>query len=178
MQLKQSQDLLLLLQWCSIFQEWKLHNMGIALYPVPSGAKELTTITLTSGTSWTVPSGVTFINACLTGGAGSTGGSNGSSGAQGGTTTMTGATSAVGGPGSNPGSATSVAAAYNDGGVKPGGWGNGSPGIGSGGNGYSLWSSFATTPGASISYAIGAGGTSSNNHAVGGAGKIDIEYWS
>jgi hypothetical protein len=89
---------------------------------------------------------------------------------------MTGATSAAGGPGSNPGSATTQAA-YNDGGVKTGGWGNGSPGIGSGGNGYSLWSTFATTPGASITYAIGAGGTSSGSSGPGGAGKIDIEYW-
>jgi hypothetical protein len=39
-----------------------------------------------------------------------------------------------------------------------------------------------TTPGASIAYAIGAGGTAGSTYysfvgAAGGAGRIELEYW-
>lgn len=45
--------------------------MGIAQIPLPSAAsKTRYTVTLTSGTSWTVPTGVTYINATLIGGGG------------------------------------------------------------------------------------------------------------
>jgi hypothetical protein len=87
------------------------------LNPV-SGGKTRRVLTLTSGTSWTVPTGVTFVNVTLRGGGGGGGGSNGSS------NTAT---------------------------------------IGMGGDVVS--STLSTTPGASIAYAIGAGGTGANGVA-------------
>lgn len=45
--------------------------MGIAQIPAPSAASKTSRIvTLTSGTSWTVPVGVTYVNATLIGGGG------------------------------------------------------------------------------------------------------------
>lgn len=45
--------------------------MGIATFPAPSAAsKTRYVVTLTSGTSWTVPAGVTYVNAKLVGGGG------------------------------------------------------------------------------------------------------------
>ena len=78
------------------------------------GSKTMRRLTLTSGTSWTVPAGVTFVNVQLIGGGGSSAGGYGNA------------------------STTS-------------GTGNGHPG-------ESIWSTVSTTPGASIAYAIGAGG--------------------
>jgi len=129
-------------------------------------------LTLTSGTSWTVPSGVTYVNVTLQGGG-------------------------AGGYG--------LGTTYSEG--RPG---------------QMISSTLATTPGASISYSIGAGGTagngsstpsgaggtttftgatsavggasssgtvgtsqagynngiSDNKAAAGGAGRIDVEYWA
>jgi hypothetical protein len=88
--------------------------MGISVIPAPSAAsKTMFRTTLTSGTSYTVPAGVTYLNVTLVGGGG--GGS---------------------GYGNNSDSA---------------GW----QGLG----GQIVQSTFTTTPGASISYSIGAGGT-------------------
>lgn len=79
-------------------------------------------LTLTSGTSWTVPAGVTYVNVTLQGG----------------------------GAGSYGVSTT-----------------NGSP---DGRPGQMVSSTLATTPGASISYAIGAGGTAGSSSTNSGAG--------
>ena len=51
--------------------------MAINVFPAPAAAsKTMFRTTLTSGTSYTVPAGVTYINATLVGGGGGGGGSN------------------------------------------------------------------------------------------------------
>jgi hypothetical protein len=92
--------------------------MASTVFPAPAAGKTRKVVTLTSGTSWTVPTGVDYVNAKLIGG----------------------------------------------GGGGAGGWGNGgayagaSP-SGTGGGGQINETTLTTTPGASITYAIGAGGT-------------------
>ena len=98
--------------------------MAISSYP-PAVPKR-TVVTLTSGTSWTVPAGVTNIVATLVGGGG-------------------------GGMGSTSGGANYVP--FHD-------------GLG----GQIVTTSLATTPGASIAYAIGAAGTAGAVSGSGGAG--------
>lgn len=88
--------------------------MGQSVFPAPSAGKTRYALTLTSGTSWTVPVGVTYINATLVGGGG------------------------AGGTGFESGSATCSA--------------------NRGTGGQVITTSLSTTPGASITYAIGAGG--------------------
>jgi hypothetical protein len=87
--------------------------MGQSVFPAPAAGKTRRLLTLTSGTSWTVPATITFVNVTLRGGGGG------------------------GGSGINAANA----------------WGF------SGLGGQIVSSTLATTPGASISYAIGAGGT-------------------
>ena len=99
--------------------------MGQSVYPAVSAKTRFAT-TLTSGTSYTVPAGVTYLNVTLVGG----GGGGGSS-------------------------------------VSP--MSNGYPDSGLGGQIVS--STFATTPGAAITYAIGAGGGGAGGgNAYGGTG--------
>lgn len=100
--------------------------MPIAYSSLSSG-KTPRVLTLTSGTSWTVPAGVTYVNVTLMGGGGAGG--------------ATDSASTVIGQNGFPGAVVS--------------------------------STVATTPGATISYTIGAGGTGvafSTNNGVGGAG--------
>jgi hypothetical protein len=95
--------------------------MGVSVYPIPAsggGSLKSYVVTLTSGSSWTVPTGVTNINATLQGGGG-------------------------GGPTTSAGTQFQPA-------------GNGRPG-------QMITTNFNTTPGASISYSIGAGGSQGNN---------------
>jgi hypothetical protein len=191
--------------------------MGIAIIPAASAAGKTEFVTtLTSGTSWTVPAGVNYINVILTGGGG--GGNlqiannnvSASPGA-GGTTTFTGATSAAGGSagivlnGSSNGNPT-FDALGNAGLANTGQAGNagvrsqaasatatafaGIAAIQKGGsNGQVIASTLNTTPGATINYAIGAGGnqgsgTSNDNNLTyygnnpGGSGKVEIHYWA
>ena len=101
--------------------------MGYSVFPAAAGSKTPTRVTLTSGTSYTVPAGVTSIIATLHGGGGAGGASDST-------------------------------------GVSPST--NGLPGA-------VVISTISTTPGDSIAYAIGAGGTGvafSTNNGVGGAG--------
>lgn len=94
--------------------------MGSSVVPTPSAAsKTRYVVNLTSGTSWTVPTGVTYVNATLIGG---------------------------GGGGDPQGSGTDNIA-------------------GQGLGGQIITTNVSTTPGASITYAIGAGGAS---NAAGG----------
>lgn len=104
--------------------------MGSSTVPAATGGAALkpTIVTLTSGTSWTVPTGVTYINATLQGGGG-----GGSAGVQ--------------------SAAPNGSVVY----YTPGNPGN---------PGNYVTTNLATTPGASIAYAIGAGGTA--NGGVGG----------
>lgn len=104
--------------------------MGVSVFPVPSsggGGYKRYVVTLTSGTSWTVPAGVTNINATLQGGGG-------------------------GGP-------TNLSSTLIQ-------------GAGDGRPGQMRTTNFNTTPGASIAYAIGAGGvggtTAGGNPGAGG----------
>jgi hypothetical protein len=189
--------------------------MGIAQIPAASAAGKTEFVTtLTSGTSYTVPAGVNYLNVILTGGGGggpfiaSNQNLNASPGS-GGTTTFTGATSASGG------SAGQTTLGGNSG--QPNFTNNGAAGIantGSGGfrsfhgnsptgtsttadvypgpvapSGQTIASTVNTTPGATINYSIGAGGSAgvafvannSNNVSAsnpGGSGKIEIHYWA
>jgi hypothetical protein len=95
--------------------------MGSSTIPV-AGGKTRFVLTLTSGTSWTVPSGVTYVNVTLQGG----------------------------GAGNYFSTTT-----------------NGSP---EGRPGQMVSSTLTTTPGASISYSIGAGGTGGGTSTPSGAG--------
>ena len=152
------------------------------------GAKTMKRLTLTSGTSWTVPAGVTFVNVTLYGGGGSGGTYNNVNGNSGGTTTFTGATSAIGGVGgagiSGGNTMNGLAAQSNS--SQGGQYGQYISSVTmfraqQGYNGNIISSTLSTTPGASISYAIGAGGASAPGSAdsgAGGSGKIDIEYWT
>lgn len=182
--------------------------MGISVFPAASSGKTRRIEVLRSGTSWTVPAGVTYVNVTLVGGGGGSGSGHGTdfggnAGNTGGTTTFTGATSAVGGAGLS----TSGGQASNNQGAQ---WGVAVAGIantGIGARGYiyggaasnagrwpvaaqpeaqsgqTISSIVTTTPGASITYAIGAGGTPGAQGGggaagqAGGSGRIDIEYW-
>jgi hypothetical protein len=158
-------------------------------------------LTLTSGTSWTVPAGVTYVNVTLIGGGGggSATGTSATAAGVGGTTSFTGATSAAGGAAATAGAATFLtpgggitvpASTPNSGkgGFCAGEYGNiSSTNLAINGfmapDGQTITSTIATTPGAGITYAIGAGGTgggggtSGSSGAAGGSGRIDIEYW-
>jgi hypothetical protein len=177
--------------------------MAISSFPAALNKRNI--VTLTSGTSWTVPAGVTAVNVTLFGGGGGSGGvctrdSTATSGGTGGTTTFTGATSATGGSGSSARNQTlttdpvlnyaSLAGIANTGvgAFGTAGWyfsgGLGYPNASQNGrNGQVISSNVSTTPGASISYAIGAGGTAGASGssglagAAGGSGSIEIEYW-
>lgn len=165
--------------------------MGVEVYPPASSSsgssKIPTRITLTSGTSWTVPTGVTQVNVCLIGGGGG-GGAWGNTlttaGSAGGTTTFTGATSATGGTlgvslatGTAGMTAGRSATAFGEPGTNVGGTTSAFPGAW----GQTVWSTVTTTPGASISYSIGAGGSGEVRQSVaagsGAQGAIIVEYW-
>jgi hypothetical protein len=181
--------------------------MGISVFPIPAaGSKTAFRTTLTSGTSYTVPAGVTYVNVTLTGGGGGGGAActdnaTGGRGSAGGNTTFTGASTATGGQGganhtpyvtSSAGSPVRVATASTANTGKGGTGGvaaaannfNGAFIGDDGKDGAVIMSTLSVTPGASISYSIGAGGaggsTTGNNNTVGGdggSGRIDIEYW-
>jgi hypothetical protein len=168
--------------------------MGISVIPAPSASgKTMYRTTLTSGTSYTVPAGVTYLNVILYGGGGGGGGSAASGsgiGGNGGTTTFTGATSATGGNGGQRGDVgqsanNGPAAVANSSTGGNGGWyANGGSGRGmSGDPGNMIASTLSTTPGATISYAIGAGGaagtpSTNDSSGAGASGKIIVEYWA
>jgi hypothetical protein len=188
--------------------------MGISVIPAPSAAsKTAFRTTLTSGTSYTVPAGVTYLNVTLYGGGGGGGsfgnGDSSTAAGVGGTTTFTGADSASGGVAgisaalnqnssiNNAGSSSNQPSntGYGGGGafssVSLGATSQNTLPVGinltPGGNGKIISSTLAVSPGASIAYAIGAGGTAGSSTAsngggagtggVGGSGKIEIEYW-
>jgi len=171
-----------------------------------SSSKTAYRVSLTSGTSYTVPAGVTYLNVTLYGGGGGTGNVENDSanaitqGGTGGTTTFTGATSATGGIGgngqkagragyttvngtsatvgvANSGTASQPAKTYCDAGTTA----TSLMIFGIAGQSGQVISSTLTASG-SIAYAIGAGGTGSAAitgyaGAAGGSGRIDIEYW-
>jgi hypothetical protein len=149
--------------------------MGATSIPAIS-PKTRYVVTLTSGVSWTVPAGVTYVNATLFGG-GQAGFAPGSAGG-----TDYGQVGRAGNGGqviatnvsTTPGAAVTYA-------VGAGGTGNG----GSGGN--TTFTGATTASGASSTGAVGQsagnGGLAGNyvgspvNGGAGGSGKIEIEYW-
>ncbi len=132
--------------------------MGSSVFPTPvvAGAKTRYTTTLLSGSSYTVPAGVTLINVMRAGGHGGSTISGFGPGEAGGATTFTGLQSA---PGGNPG----LSISGNTDGQSP----------------RIIQDSLVVTPGASIAYSIGIGGFSGGNAAYGRAqgGFITIEYY-
>jgi hypothetical protein len=167
--------------------------MGIAIIPAASAAGKTEFVTtLTSGTSWTVPTGVNYINVILTGGGGggpfsSYNQSLNANAGSGGTTTFTGATSAAGGGGgiSNLGGNSSPPDVQFNGsaGIANSGGGgfysfHGPSSIGSNSSradvvpgkfaqsGQTIASTLSTTPGSTINYAIGAGGNAAAGFAA------------
>jgi hypothetical protein len=149
--------------------------MGQSVFPAPSAASKTRYVeTLTSGTSWTVPAGVEYVNAKLVGGGGGGGGpsseaaggeiqetnvtttpgdsiayaigAGGAANTVGGNTTFTGATTALGG---NP---TLANTTYAGGPI-------GTNGISAGNGGGA---------------ALGNGG---GPGSAGGNGQIILEYW-
>lgn len=101
--------------------------MGISVFPAPSAASKTRYVeTLTSGTSWTVPAEVTYVNVTLVGG---------------------------GGGGASNGNTDTRAHPYA-------------------GGGQIISTKVTTTPGASVSYSIGAGGAGavSDGGDAGGTG--------
>ena len=177
--------------------------MAFTQYPAASSSgKTSYRTTLTSGTSWTVPAGVTYVNVTCVGGGGGGGGAsviNTSSGGggTGGTTTFS-TISASGGVGGRNAHANLSGRNWGGGGSSAqanSGWG-GDPGwsmttgfstaiwlVGwMGGHGQVVSGNLTVTPAASISYSIGAGGSGGSAGAgdaggAGGSGRIDIEYW-
>jgi hypothetical protein len=169
--------------------------MGVSVFPAPSAAsKTMFRTTLTSGTSYTVPAGVTYLNVILYGGGGAGGtpanvsqpfvAGTGMPGAVISSTlsatagaTITYAIGAGGNPGTgvngfvggSGGNTTCTGATTASGGA--GGAATGNPKVGAAGtaagtqnNGGSGGSTFNSATG--------------NNGGAGGAGKIDIEYWA
>lgn len=160
--------------------------MGISVFPAPSAAsKTRYVVTLTSGTSWTVPTGVTYVNATLIGGGGggsSQGNSNGNdpataNPATGGQIIETNVNTtpgnsiiygigAGGGAGSNGGSTTFTGATTASGGIGGGsGAFNGATGTSfrsasNGGNSAFTW------------------GSNDRSGGTGGSGCIILEYWA
>ena len=168
--------------------------MAISYTSLSSSSKTRYVTSLLSGTSWTVPTGVTSVNVKRTGGGGG-GGGGGSAGGAGGATTFGTLASATGGnsgsKGEVPNSGSPSAGVNANANSGLGGssdvnqWSAGSNNGYTGGwgtNGVIFEDYLATTPGASITYAIGAGGTAGtagtgNVGGAGGSGKIEIEYW-
>jgi hypothetical protein len=169
--------------------------MGLSVFPAPSAASKTRFMTtLTSGTTWTVPTGVTYVNVTLVGGGGGGGCSGG-----------TDINASNGYPGecissivtTTPGATISYAIGAGGGG---GGWNNttgASPGgtggtttftgatSATGGNLGRDIDSDRTTTSAKVSWANNGGqavpsggGSQVKTAGAGGNGFINIEYWS
>lgn len=185
--------------------------MGIAQFPaVSASSKTRFQTTLTSGTSYTVPTGVNYLVVTTVGGGGGGGvwansSGNVNNGGAGGTTNFTGATAAGGGSGgssyttANDGASQNIILVGKSGAAGSGGSGGTGKGAqnasgipysamsqdSKGGDGEIRTSIVNTSPGASINYSIGAGGSAGNSNSVtnlvggvGGSGRIEIEYWA
>ena len=156
--------------------------MGLSVFPAPSAASKTRYVeTLTSGTSYTVPAGVTYINATLVGGGqgGRGGGSNAGLGSLvgqsnegcGGQIISTNVTTTPGG-----------SIAY---GIGAGGNAGTGGGVGQGGAGGTTTFTGATSAtggdqdGRAGITALNGGSGGFNNQAggAGGAGQIILEYW-
>jgi hypothetical protein len=159
--------------------------MGISVFPAPSAAsKTMYRETLTSGSSWTVPAGVTYVNVRLFGGGGGGAGAGatitGSWGLPGQViasylTTTPGASISYGiGAGGNAGAILGNNAGAAGGTTTFTGATSAVGGDGGGAAG----GTFPTGTTGATQYNGGQGAsTSSTTGGNGGAGKIEIEYW-
>lgn len=155
-------------------------NTSVQTY---ASSKTMKRLTLTSGTSWTVPTGVTFVNVTLLGGGGG-----------GASTSIYDRAGRDGMAGQVISSTLSATAGASIGYAIGAGGGGGATGGNSGATGGSTTFTGATTAtGGNGARAIGSaqnagtatstgnnGGIGQNYDAggAGGAGKIDIEYWT
>lgn len=161
--------------------------MGSTVFPAASAGKTMYRTTLTSGTSYTVPAGVTYLNVTLVGGGGGGGGSRGQYaldgfdglGGQVVSSTLTATAGAT---------ITYAIGAGGSGGASPGGQGaNGgnttftgaTTASGGGGGGGAESNNAGRTGVAGICAANYGGGASiyNSNGGTGGAGAIYVEYW-
>ena len=158
--------------------------MGSTVFPAASAAsKTMFRTTLTSGTSYTVPANVTYLNVTLMGGGGGAGGTggNGYGSKQGGAGELISSTlSATAGAsiayaigaGGAGGSANGTAGGTTTftGATSAVGGGGGSGGTGS--SGYAGKTGYATNGGGDN------GDATSSTGGAGGAGCIYVEYWA
>ena len=153
--------------------------MGVSVFPAPSAAsKTMFRTTLTTGTSYTVPAGVTYLNVTLLGGGG--GASSGANYDQPGynglpgqiinsTLSVTAGASIAYAIGAGGAGATSAGADGTAGGTTTFTGATSAAGGNRGtGNGTSAFSGNNGGSGRSVAVPAGAGG----------AGAIDIEYWA
>jgi hypothetical protein len=160
--------------------------MAISAYPAPIAKRNI--VRLTSGTSWTVPAGVTNIVATLVGGGGGGSGSGASSGytkmhdGLGGQIVSTSLSTT---PGASITYAIGAAGSAGSAGASGGGAGGTTTFTGAtsatGGNGGSYYAAGATSQQGFIAGNNGTGGMqggANQNGGAGGAGSIEIEYWS
>jgi hypothetical protein len=151
--------------------------MGLSVFPAPAAGKTRFLTTLTSGTSYTVPAGVTYLNVTLQGGG--AGGASGTRNAHSGAGQMISSTLST-----TPGA--SISYSIGGGGSGAAGGGSGAGGTttftgatsAGGGNGVNSGSTAnAGTSAAGYPNQGLAAGESGYNGGGGGSGRIDIEYW-
>lgn len=155
--------------------------MGINSVP-PATPKTRYITTLTSGTSWTVPAGVTYVNVTLRGGSGGTayqtpGRAGGGQVIMSNTTVTPGgtATYAIGAGGT---AGTGASADGGAGGTTTFTGATSATGGAGGVYGSTIGQAYAATANNSVDNSPYAKGTSAANGVVGGAGSIDVEYWA
>jgi len=160
--------------------------MGISVIPAPSAAsKTMYRTTLTSGTSYTVPAGVTYLNVTLMGGGGGAGGAHTTKQIAGrdgrGGQVISSTLSATAGE-----TITYAIGAGGSGGAKGNPPSNGSDGgttsftgATSAGGGVGGQSNVTGAVGTAASTATnGGGGSNEDPGGAGGAGCIYVEYWA
>lgn len=136
----------------------------------------------TASGTWTVPAGVTYAIAHITGGGGGIGTASSGAGGNSSVAFASGTITATGGGLLNGPNLGSTEGTYA--GATNSGYGAGRAGrdgtsfaIGmNGGDGAIIVAGAAVTPGASITVTVGAGGTAGTNGSAGGSGYVWIEY--
>lgn len=152
--------------------------MGVSIFPPISKTRYV--VTLTSGTSWTVPTGVTYVNVTLRGGggAGGAGIANNVFGQRGVSGQVVSSTLST-----TPGA--SITYAIGAGGTASGGAGGTttftgatSASGGAGANNMTTAGSTGSNSQGADNYGLGGGyAGSSSAGGAGGSGSIDVEYW-
>lgn len=153
--------------------------MGINSVP-PATPKTRFITTLTSGTSWSVPAGVTYVNVTLRGGSGGTAYQTAGT-AAGGQVIMSNTTVTPGGTatyaiGAGGTAGTGASAAGGTGGTTT--FTGATSATGGAGQSYASATLYAATANNVVNNVSYATGTASANGLVGGAGSIDVEYWA